>query len=77
MMSKKLELVEPVQQKTCSVEQKHNSNSRVEYMILLSGYRVSNSIPTFLQVSSCFHAGILLVLFDPEDESNMFLRNVS
>jgi hypothetical protein len=28
-------------------------------------------------VSSCFHAGILLGLFDPEDGGDMFLPNVS
>jgi hypothetical protein len=27
-------------------------------------------------LATCFHAGILLVLFDPEDGGDMFLRNV-
>jgi hypothetical protein len=29
-----------------------------------------------LQLTTCFHAGFLLVLFDPEDGGFMFLRNV-
>jgi hypothetical protein len=29
------------------------------------------------ELATCFHAGILLILFlDPEDESDMFFRNV-
>jgi hypothetical protein len=27
-------------------------------------------------LATCFHAGILLGLFDPEDGGDMFLRNV-
>jgi hypothetical protein len=34
------------------------------------------SPPLWKQVATCFHAGILLGLFDPEDGGDTFLRNV-
>jgi hypothetical protein len=53
------------------------------------GTKVHSSISFLLPIQSkiseqpvtwlltCFHAGILVGLFDPEDESNMFLQNIS
>jgi hypothetical protein len=32
---------------------------------------------TYRRLATCFHAGILLGLFDPEDGGDMFLQEVS
>jgi hypothetical protein len=39
-----------------------------------SGSNKPSKIPA--ELATCFHAGILLGLFDPEDGDDTFLRNV-
>jgi hypothetical protein len=41
-----------------------------------SPLKVNLRFGEILQLATCFHAGILLGLFDPEDGGDMFLRNV-
>jgi hypothetical protein len=60
------------------------SRSRGFEEFCLLGYNAVWSIeiqPTFRRnispgLATCFHVGILLGLFDPEDGGDMFLRNV-
>jgi hypothetical protein len=45
------------------------------YRLHLQG-RISRARYQRILLASCFHAGVLLGLFDPEDGGDMFLRNV-
>jgi hypothetical protein len=57
-------------------EARHRKHKRLKNLAAVKHMTVQVTFCRLRRLATCFHAGILLGLFDPEDGGDMFLRNV-